>query len=174
MSPRDVSPHPPRTFQVGARRTFVHSFMVLVFFCSQLAGFATNAGGVTFVLAPVGLNGTTHATTCSHYGLAPTAFRYEDILWDQNELQKLSSSFGYTTVGKLGCCAQAAWCDKGTKKCFSTGFGQKGYDNIGWKGSIVNISRAAGIGFPVPVYSCEARPQGMKRRRVRKESRRRV
>ena len=139
----------------------MHSFMVVVFFCSQLAGFATNAGGVTFVLAPVGLNGTTHATTCSHYGLAPTAFRYEDILWDQNELQKLSSSFGYTTVGKLGCCAQAAWCDKGTKKCFSTGFGQKGYDNIGWKGSIVNISRAAGIGFPVPVYSCEARPQGM-------------
>ena len=95
-------------------------------------------GNIIFTLAPQNVNGTSHASTCRHYGMQPTE-KLVPIKWDEQMLLRIAQGFSFESYGKLGCCEQTAFCDWAKKTCFSTGFGRSsGYYNGGWKRQVTS------------------------------------
>jgi hypothetical protein len=51
-----------------------------------------------------------------------------DMTWDNSTLSQVAATWGYTSIGKYECCAQAMWCNDGAKQCGTHNFGNQ-FDN---------------------------------------------
>ena len=127
--------------------------------CVKLVSGINDVNNIRFVIAPLGTNGVSHSTSCGHYGMDPAEPGNGVLEWNETLLARVAANMSYTSIGKVGCCARSAWCDRDTRECFSTGFGSGGYENLGWKGPVASMANTRlGLKSVAPVYMCVPKP----------------